>query len=124
MPLIGDARSGDSPVYRQDLLAVRVRHGAVALDISDDAAGGVPNLEPPPVARIINVTDLLPMRVGDVVARRGRGRPDAIFLELEAPRIRRHGSGDQDHGQGQRQRCELTHARFYAGHDAREQVAC
>ena len=50
---------------------MRVRHGAVALDVSDDAAGSVPNLDAPPVAGIINVSDFLPMRVHDVGARRG-----------------------------------------------------
>ncbi len=42
----------------------------------------------------------------------------AIVLKLEAPGLCRHGSGDQDHGQDQRQCWELTHATLYAGQDA------
>ncbi len=38
-----------------DLLPMRIGHGAVALDVPDDAAGRVPNLDAPPVARIVNI---------------------------------------------------------------------
>jgi len=36
---------------------VRVRDRAVALDVSDDSAGGVPNLDAPPVAGVVNVPE-------------------------------------------------------------------
>ena len=51
-PPLGDAKIGDSLVQlnRPDLLPMRGRHGAVSLDISDDAAGVVPDLNAPPVA--------------------------------------------------------------------------
>ena len=42
---------------RPDRLPMRVRHGPVALDVPDDAAGGVPNLDAPPVARVVQVSD-------------------------------------------------------------------
>ena len=66
----------------------RIGHGAVALDIADDLPVILANLQALPAARIINVSDFLPMRVHDVGARRGRGRRCAIVLKFEAPRIR------------------------------------
>ena len=73
----------DSP----DLLPMRIGHGAVALDVSDDLPVIVADLQAPLVARIINVTDLLPMRVGDVVARRGRGGRATVSFSLRTALI-------------------------------------
>ena len=80
---IGDTRCGDLPVQGPDLLSMRVRHGPVAFDVSDDTARGVPNLDAPPVGRVIQVSDLLPVLVRDVRARRGRaGRPSSPLLDI------------------------------------------
>ena len=96
------------PLNRRDRLAVGIRHGAVALNVEQDSAGGVPNLEPSPVARIVDVPEALAMFIRDRPACRGLGllpapaRPAAvaaITLPVPAFGIRRHGSGDQDHGQ-------------------------
>ena len=69
----------------------------VALDMSDNLPVIVADLQAPSVARIINVSDFLPVSVHDVGARRNRGRLGAIVLKLDAPRD--GGGGDQDHGQ-------------------------
>ncbi len=62
---------------------MRVCHGTVALDVADDPAIRVPNLQAPPVARIIQVSDLLPVLVRDVGARRGQaGRPSSPLLDI------------------------------------------
>ncbi len=77
---------------------MRIGHGPVALDVAEDLARIVPDLKTPPVAGIINVSDLLPMRVDDVGARRGRGGRGAIPLKFETAGLCRQGNGDQDHG--------------------------
>ena len=105
----------DSP----NLLPMRVRHGAVALNITDDLPVIVADLQAPPVARIINVCEALSVLVRDGESLWGRGGRGAIPLKLEAPSLCRHGSGDQDQSQGQCQGCELTHGRLYVGQDAR-----
>ncbi len=102
-----------------DLLPMRIGHGAVALDVPDDAAGRVPNLDAPPVARIVNIPDFLPMRVHDVGARRGRGGRGSVLAITHDTTGGRWRGGNQHHDQGQRQDCELAHGRLYAGQDAR-----
>ena len=67
-PPLGDARCGDALVQYADALAAGVCHGPVALDIADDAAGSVPNLEPPPVAGIVNIFEALAAGVDDRVS--------------------------------------------------------
>ncbi len=88
-------------------LAAGVRHGAVALNITDYLPVIVPNLQAAR-AGVVYIPEALVVLVSDRPACRGLGflpapaRPPtvaAIVLKLEAPRIRRHGSGDQDHGQ-------------------------
>ena len=65
-PPLGEARCGDSPVQGPDLPSPHICNVAVALDVPDNAAGSVPNLDAPPVAGVVNVPDLLPVLVRDV----------------------------------------------------------
>ena len=46
-------------------LAAGVRHGAVALNITDYLLAVIPNLRPPPVAGIVQIPDPLAIRICD-----------------------------------------------------------
>ena len=85
-------------------LAAGARHGAVAFDVANDAPGGVPNLEPPPVAGIVNIPDALAVRVRDCPACRGGrsrvGRRAAVLPTVIVATARRRRAG-QDHGKSE-----------------------
>ena len=62
--MVGDLRSGDSPVQGSDLLAAGVRHGAVALNKADDLPVIVANLQAAR-ARIVDIPDPLAVLIRD-----------------------------------------------------------
>ena len=76
-------------------MPARIRDRAVVLNIADDLAGVVSDLDAPVVAWIVQVPDDLAVGVGDVAARRGVG------LAIAHDARGRRGRGGQDrYGQG------------------------
>ena len=60
-PPLGDAKIGDSLVKldTRDRLAAGICQGAVALDVPDNPAGSVPNLNAPPAPWIVDIPQAL-----------------------------------------------------------------
>ena len=82
---------------------MRVRHDAVALDVANDPAGRVPDLNAPPVAGIVNVPDPLARGVSDRPAGRGRGgrgRGRRVALAIAHNATGGRLGARQDHGHG------------------------
>ena len=86
---------------------MRVRHGAVAFNVTDNLPVIISDLKTPPVARIIDVSHDLPLCVRDVGARRNRGRRSSV---LAITHDTTGGRWRRGHDHGQDTRCHTGYA--------------